>query len=144
VASVLLWHTVDLRRNSMKRQAALHTVQWSDQSDKPGLLLLVLTCYAGKVPFPSVRVTPTFLIDFFKQQDEDPPEAASLPSAGSAARHNTGHFTLSSMAQLVLQHRHLVPLTQASMHTLHTALRAYCCSLSTCSPHLAAHVSCRV
>jgi hypothetical protein len=50
----------------------------------------LLSCCAGKVPFPSVRVTPTFLIDFFKQQDEDPPEAASLPSAGSTARRNTG------------------------------------------------------
>lgn len=71
----------------------------------------------GLVPFPSVRVSPTFLIgagmfcfdaaapgarpaqvlsccamyaDFFKQQENDPPEAAHLPSAGSTARRNTG------------------------------------------------------
>lgn len=73
---------------------------------------------AGKVPFPSVRVSPTFLIgetgmfcvnaaapaarsahflcrcamhaDFFKQQEDGPPEAAHLPAAGSTARRNTG------------------------------------------------------
>lgn len=51
---------------------------------------------AGKVPFLSVRVAPTFLIDFFKQQEDDSPAAAGLPSAGSTARRNTGfdHFCL--------------------------------------------------
>jgi catechol 2,3-dioxygenase-like lactoylglutathione lyase family enzyme len=50
----------------------------------------------GKVPFPSVRVSPTFLIDFMKQKPADAQHRDEMQTGAAAAPPNSGTKTSSS------------------------------------------------